>query len=131
MHRLVWVGMAGKRRALLASFSISAPQTCALWVLSSPLGSCVAFHFAWHPELLYPGRAQGIEQVAETVADQAQPLAQRTADFIKEQAPVVAENAVPMAERASEIAEGVAREVRRAAGGAGLLFAQDERGGQG
>lgn len=55
---------------------------------------------------------QGIEQVAGTVADQAQPVAQRTAKFLKEQAPVVAENAEPTAARASEIAEGVAHEVR-------------------
>ena len=56
--------------------------------------------------------AQGIEQVAGTVADQAQPVAQRTAKFLKEQAPVVAENAEPTAARASEIAEGLAHEVR-------------------
>ena len=55
---------------------------------------------------------QGIEQVAGTVADQAQPVAQRTAKFLKEQAPVVAENAEPTAVRASEIAEGLAHEVR-------------------
>lgn len=55
---------------------------------------------------------QGIEQVAGTVADQAQPVAQRTAKFLKEQAPVVAENAEPTAARASEIAEGLAHEVR-------------------
>ena len=55
---------------------------------------------------------QGIERVAGTVADQAQPVAQRTAKFLKEQAPVVAENAEPTAARASEIAEGLAHEVR-------------------
>ena len=55
---------------------------------------------------------QGIEQVAGTVADQAQPAAQRTAKFLKEQAPIVAENAEPTAARASEIAEGLAHEVR-------------------
>lgn len=54
---------------------------------------------------------QGIEQVAGTVAEQAQPVAQRTADFLKEQAPKVAENAEPTAARVSEIAEGLAHEV--------------------
>ncbi len=115
------------RYLLFTFFQLSKPML--LLVLSLPLGTCVPAA-SRRCQGLCPARAQGIEQVAETVADQAQPLAQRTADFIKEQAPVVAENAVPMAERASEIAEGVAREVRSFESGACLLSVKDRRGAQ-